>query len=715
MAYAYQLQTSRHDSYEVQLMNGLLAPGQALLANMLRSRCALLVTTPTVAKLYAQVLQKQLQDQGLNIPMLILDCKEQTKTLDQVERVCKEAQKHRLDRAGVLVGFGGGVCTDIITVAASWIRRGINHLRIPTTLIGQVDASIGIKGAVNFQEKKNYLGCFYPPEAVLIDPVFLQTLQSQHLCSGLSEIIKIALVHDQILFELIEQHTNLLVKSGFSEPQHESREILWRSVVGMLEELKPNIYEDQTAKRLVDFGHTFSPSLEAASAFSISHGEAVAIDMALTCVIASELGYLDGEKRDRIISVLGAASLPIYSQLLTDQLCMNALEEISLHRAGAINLVTPTEIGRAVFLERLEDLSPSVVKSAISWLAKRSRPASKSRQHATACLVFDVGGTNVRSAIYHPTSNSLSHLISRSTANHWTMPDATADDIRQRLLRDMRALSREVLKDEQPAFVSVAFPGPLDKQGRVLAAPTVWGSLQDKPIEFISDLEHVWPEARISLINDVSAAGYRYLQHEDEDLCIVTVSSGIGNKVFIKGRPITGPAGHGGEIGHVLVDFSQDAPLCDCGERGHLGAIASGRGALLMARLWAKRDPAAFASSMLAPRFGNCLDTLDNKDIVEAFHAGDDWILNLIRHAARPLGQMLAAIHLGTGNEKFVVVGGFALALGESYRLELVKAASRCGWQVGQDWNAMIELGQPDDHSGLLGAGRFAMRYAGRH
>ena len=303
--------------------------------------------------------------------------------------------------------------------------------------------------------------------------------------------------------------------------------------------------------------------------------------------------------------------------------------------------------------------------------------------------------------------------MSRATPNHWTMPGATVAEIRKRLLQEMRGLSMEVLEGRPPSTVSIAFAGPTDPQGKVLAAPTVWGA-SEQPIDLISELTTFWPSARISLLNDISAAGYRYLRDEREDFCIVTVSSGIGNKVFIRGRPLTGPAGRGGEIGHVQVDFGPDAPACDCGGRGHLGAIASGRGTLLMARRWAGLDTDGFANSLLGHRLRTDLNALTNADIVAAFRSGDPWTTGLIRKVALPLGQMLAAVHLAMGVERFVIIGGFALALGEQYRLELVTSAANCGWHMGQDWNSMIELGQPEDSAGLIGAGRFATEFAPR-
>jgi 2-epi-5-epi-valiolone synthase len=718
MPFARTVPANSGRSYDVRFIDGLLESSEEHLASLLRSRRALLVTTPTVAKLYGSKLERQLKI--LNIPVLILACNERHKTLDQVKRVCQEAYGKCLDRRGVLIGLGGGVCTDIVTVAASLIRRGVQHIRIPTTLVGQIDAGIGIKGAVNFLGKKNYLGSFYPPAAVLINPTFLQTLPARHLSFGLAEIIKIALVRDLDLFHLVEQCVSPLLNSGFAEPRWESRQILSRSVSRMLEELETNIYEDQTYKRLVDFGHTFSPLLEAMSGFHMSHSEAVAVDMALSCAISCELGLLGNESRDRIISTLVTARLPIYSSLMTEPLCLTAMEEAMRHRGGAVNLVLLTGIGHPTFLERANELSASTLKSSISWLAKQSQSYCraeqkklKSNKRFRDCLVFDVGGTNLRAALYHPVSNSLSQIMSRPTPNHWTMPGSTIAEISKRLLEEMRALSIDVLEDRQPSTVSVAFAGPTDLQGKVLAAPTVWGA-SEQSIDLVPELATFWPSARIALLNDISAAGYSYLRDEFEDFCIVTVSSGIGNKVFVKGNPLTGPAGRGGEIGHVQVDFSPDAPVCDCGGQGHLGAISSGRGTLAMARRLAELGPDDFANSLLGRRFRANVNTLTNADIVTAFRLGDSWSTELIRKVALPLGQMLAALHLSMGVERFVIVGGFALALGEQYRLELVRSAANCGWLMGQDWNSMIELGQPEDNSGLLGAGRFITEFAKR-
>ena len=324
------------------------------------------------------------------------------------------------------------------------------------------------------------------------------------------------------------------------------------------------------------------------------------------------------------------------------------------------------------------------------------------------CLVFDLGGTTLRAGVYDPDRDALSRVARRATPNRWTVPAASAAEIYARVFDAMRSLARDLLPDVPPAIVSLAFPGPLDPAGNALAAPTVFGAPLPARLPLGEDLTRTWPDARVLVLNDVTAAGYRYLRSPHDDLCVVTVSSGIGHKIFIDGRPLTGRRGCGGEIGHLRVDFADDALACDCGGAGHLGAVTSARGALRTARKRARQDPAGFDHSMLADAVGRDVDALDTRALVAAFRAGDAWTRGLIREVVRPLGQALAGIHLAIGVERFVVIGGFALALGEAYRRQLVAAIAASAWDLGTDWNAMVELGIDDDDAGLLGAGRCA-------
>jgi 3-dehydroquinate synthetase len=353
---SYSAVSSRKGQYDVVLRDTRLAESLRPLRAWTDGRDCLVVTTPTVHDLYGHLIGSLLPESPA---VLVLDCDESSKDMAQVERVCRRAHHMSLSRAGLLVGVGGGVCTDITTVAASWLRRGIRHVRIPTTLIGQVDAGIGYKGAINFDGHKSYLGCFHAPHKVLIAPEFLHSLPPEHLRDGFAEIVKMGVVRDAHLLALVERHAGRLIREAFRPPSVKGSEIIWRAVLRMLEELEKNPFEDQTYERVVDFGHTFSPLLESISGYRLSHGQAVAVDMALTMALSSDLGLAETAFRDRILALLCSLNLPIHSPLLTPELCQEALHHATLHRGGRPNLVLPTGPGTHRFLQ-----SPTAIGKA---------------------------------------------------------------------------------------------------------------------------------------------------------------------------------------------------------------------------------------------------------------------------------------------------------------------------------------------------------------
>jgi predicted NBD/HSP70 family sugar kinase len=290
-------------------------------------------------------------------------------------------------------------------------------------------------------------------------------------------------------------------------------------------------------------------------------------------------------------------------------------------------------------------------------------------------LTVEVGGTTLRAARFDPTTRRLSERAEADTPN--LSARATFADVLAAIARLTTPL------DPDPEVVALAYPGPLDAAGRALASPTVLGGTES--CDVAGACAEVWPGARIDVVNDLSAAGYAYVSAELRTFAIVTVGSGIGHKVFIDGKPAVGPGGRGGEIGHLRVDWDDDALTCDCGGRGHLGGIASGRGALALYRR----------------RTGQLVD---GPALAAAFHAGEPDARAAVYDAATQLGRVLAALHLDTGVERIVVQGGFAGAVGEPYLSQVVEAARSACWDLGQDWSQMIVLGRPDDDAALLGA-----------
>ena len=329
----------------------------------------LLVTTPTVASLYAAKVRRALLGAGCEASLLVLDVDETSKSMDSVLELCAAASALDLGRDGVMIALGGGVCMDIVAVAASLFRRGIAHLRIPTTLVGQVDAGIGVKGGINFCGK-NQLGCFHPPLGVVVDPHFLRTLPARDLRNGLAEIVKIAVVRSPSLFEAVEEGWPGLV--AFDPPR--ALPIVRQAVAELLGALSDNLFEDRGYERLADFGHSFSPAIESASAWRVAHGEAVALDMALSTTIARRMGMIGAEQAERIIGLIEAIGLDLWSHHLTPALCRSALDKAAAHRGGRMNLVVPTGIGEAAFLREAKDLPHDVLESALADLAWRARP-----------------------------------------------------------------------------------------------------------------------------------------------------------------------------------------------------------------------------------------------------------------------------------------------------------------------------------------------------
>ena len=354
----------------VRMADGVSSGQSVVLSQMLDARRVFVLTTPTVDRNYGEALRTLLRARGIEFCWNCHSLSEEQKTLASVERVCRAVQDFGLDRKGILLALGGGVCSDIVTLSATLVRRGVQHIRIPTTLLGQVDAGIGLKGGVNFGGHKNYLGCFHPPATALIDVAYLATLAHTRIREGMAEILKMALVADRSLFDVLRRSGTSLVESRFQRPAALGRRVVERSIELMLKELQENPYENRASERLADMGHTFSPALESASGFRLAHGEAVAIDMAFTCIIARRLGLMPAHESDAFINLLAEIGLPICSPHLTRALCEHAMLHIAAHRGGRLNMVTPTTIGAATFLGT-EALGGTLLDGALDELRQR--------------------------------------------------------------------------------------------------------------------------------------------------------------------------------------------------------------------------------------------------------------------------------------------------------------------------------------------------------
>ena len=310
---------------------------------------------------------------GIETQIVSFESGEANKTLWKTVELLEDLEKFPIRRRDEpLIAIGGGVLTDVVGFAASVYRRGVPHIKIPTTLMGYVDAAVGIKCGVNFNNHKNRLGSFEPPLKVLLDPAFLQTQSDRHTLNGVGEIIKLAIILDAELFKRLEQMGNSCVQKKFQGS--DCREILDRSINIMIDELAPNLYEENLS-RAVDFGHTFSLAYEMESGHDLLHGEAVVIDMVLSAFLANIKGVLSADDLTRMLNLIRTFGYDFPQVHLGSEILWESVLERQKHRNGSQRIPLPCTIGGHIFAN---DVTFQELNKANSFL--------KGWMHESECL-----------------------------------------------------------------------------------------------------------------------------------------------------------------------------------------------------------------------------------------------------------------------------------------------------------------------------------------
>jgi 3-dehydroquinate synthetase len=275
---------------------------------------------------------------------------------------------HRRDEP--IIAIGGGVLTDLVGFLASSYRRGVPHIKVPTTLMGYVDASVGIKNGINYYGIKNRLGSFGPPLQVLLDKSFLKTLPRRHILNGLCEIVKIAIIKDIELFALLEDHGVHCVNTHFQDEVGNA--VLQRAIKAMVDELQHNLFEENL-NRKVDFGHTFCYGLETSHEKDLLHGEAVILDIATSVMIARERKLLSEREVIRIFELVERLGIKLNTEILDPYLLWQCVEERTCHRNGWQSVPFPDGLGKCIFINdiRLDEIL-AAVKSLTEWLAVKN-------------------------------------------------------------------------------------------------------------------------------------------------------------------------------------------------------------------------------------------------------------------------------------------------------------------------------------------------------
>ena len=310
----------------------------------------IIITNDTIAPLYLQRLLDSLAD--LNPLSFIIPDGEQYKSLEWFEKISAFLLQNNCGRDTCLIALGGGVIGDLTGFVAACYQRGVPFIQIPTTVLSQVDSSVGGKTAVNHPLGKNMIGAFYQPQAVFIDTQTLHTLPAREFAAGMAEVIKYGLIYDTELFEYLELNVANLQQLDEACLQH----IIFRCC-----EIKALIVaqdeKEHGLRALLNLGHTFAHAIEAQMGYGVwLHGEAVATGMVLAAKLAKTRQDLSASEVDRIIKLLELYNLPteIPKQMTSEQF-LTHMRKDKKNKRGTIRFILPTQFGQCALVDNVSD------------------------------------------------------------------------------------------------------------------------------------------------------------------------------------------------------------------------------------------------------------------------------------------------------------------------------------------------------------------------
>ena len=366
---AFHIEGYEKIDFSLLYVNGAFKIGNPEIAESYAPfRRCLMVIDQTVYGLYRQQIDRYFAHYQIDLTVFQVSIKEPEKTLRTFEKIVDAFADFGLVRKEPVLVVGGGLTTDVAGFACSAYRRKTNYIRVPTSLIGLIDASVAIKVAVNHGKLKNRLGAYHASQKVILDFSFLGTLPIEQIRNGMAELIKIAVVGNQEIFELLEEHGAALLHSHFGylngtpELQAVGHRLTYKAIQVMLELEVPNLHE-LDLDRVIAYGHTWSPTLELTPEPPMLHGHSVNIDMAFTATIAELRGYISVEDRNRILGLMSRLGLAIDSPYLTPELLWKATEAITRTRDGLQRAAAPRPIGQCVFMN---DLTRSELDNALA-------------------------------------------------------------------------------------------------------------------------------------------------------------------------------------------------------------------------------------------------------------------------------------------------------------------------------------------------------------
>jgi len=341
--------------YPIYIGRGLLTQTELFTRHLLRARTAI-ITDDVIAPLYLNRLAHALSSSGVVVTKIIIPAGEEHKNWQTLNMVFDSLLSARCERKTTLIALGGGVVGDLAGFAAATYLRGVPFIQVPTTLLAQVDSSVGGKTAINHPLGKNMIGAFYQPQAVIADTATLDTLPPREIGAGLAEIIKYGLIRDRAFFEWLEQNIGGLIAR---EP-HALDYAVKRSCESKAAVVAADEREEGGERALLNFGHTFGHAIEAGLGYGQwLHGEAVAAGMVVAARVSKEMGLLSTIDVDRIITLLKHAQLPVVAPDLGNERYLQLMGIDKKVEGGKIHFVLLRGIGSAF-------LSAAVTSAAVT-------------------------------------------------------------------------------------------------------------------------------------------------------------------------------------------------------------------------------------------------------------------------------------------------------------------------------------------------------------
>ncbi|AZZ94396.1 3-dehydroquinate synthase [Hahella sp. KA22] len=328
-------------SYPIYIGAGLLK-ASSYFADAIRHKQVMIVTNETIAPLYLEQLEASLE--GFQVDKTILEDGEQFKNLDSLNNIFDHLLTQKHNRTTTLIALGGGVVGDMTGFAAACYQRGVDFIQAPTTLLSQVDSSVGGKTGVNHPLGKNMIGAFYQPKAVVIDTDTLKTLPAAEVSAGLAEVIKYGLIYDQAFFSWLEENIDLIKELDSA--------VITYAIKRSCEIKAEVVAADETEQGLraiLNLGHTFGHAIEAYTHYKEwLHGEAVAVGMLMAADLSRRMGRLNEQDCERITKLISRADLPVrppVSMTKDDFIRYMAIDKKVLD--GQLRLVLLESLGRA--------------------------------------------------------------------------------------------------------------------------------------------------------------------------------------------------------------------------------------------------------------------------------------------------------------------------------------------------------------------------------